>query len=48
MVTGNDSCNNSSNDARNLRRFDEAAGLRAAFIVPISITILRQVECHAR
>ena len=40
MVTGN--------DARNIRRFDEADGLRAAFIVPISITDLRQVECHAR
>ncbi len=37
-----------ANDARHIRRFDEAAGLRAAFIVPISITALRQVECHAR
>jgi hypothetical protein len=38
-----------ANDARNIHRFDEAAGMPAAFIVLISITALRQqVECHAR
>ncbi len=27
---------------------DELAGVRAAFVLRISFTTLRQVECHAR
>jgi hypothetical protein len=28
--------------------FDELAGVHAAFVLRISITTLRQVECHVR
>jgi hypothetical protein len=37
-----------ANNARNKSSFEERAGIRAAFVLRISFTTLRQVECHAR
>jgi hypothetical protein len=37
-----------ANNARNKRSFGEHAGIRAAFVLHISFTTLRQVEFDAR